>query len=91
MIQLNDLIIAKFNQFIVEFSFDMNQKFKEYSLKIGNLGHIIFHTTSTIDKINDNSYYLSINGNNLGKLNTMQNQLMLIFHLLILQTSRKII
>jgi CRISPR-associated protein, csm1 family len=67
MIQLNDLIIAKFNQFIVEFNFDMNQKFKEYSLKIGNLGHIIFHTTSTIDKINDNSYYLSINGNNLGE------------------------
>lgn len=67
MINLNDRIIAKYDKFIIEFNYDKDKIFQEYNIKIGDLGNIIFHTEE-INKLNNNSYYLSINDNSLGEM-----------------------
>lgn len=75
MIELNDNVIAESNEFVVEFNYDNNKTEKElykektrnFILKIGNLGHMLFYV-NTIAKINPNSYYLSINNYKIGEV-----------------------
>ena len=43
MIKLNDDVIAKTNEFIVEFCYNKDKSYVDYSLEIGDLGIIKIH------------------------------------------------
>lgn len=70
MIKLNDDVIAKTNEFIVEFCYNKDKSYSDYSLEIGGLGIIKIHNNIDLVNLNENSYYLSINNHKLGETKT---------------------
>lgn len=75
MIELNDEVIAKENEFVVEFNYHSNKMINDlkkettsnFILKVGNLGHMLFYL-NPINKVNVDSFYLSINNYKIGEV-----------------------
>jgi CRISPR-associated protein Csm1 len=66
LLKLNDDILAKSNEFVVEFSFDHTKKEDAISFDFDNLGAINYYVKFN-GKINQNSYYYSINNPKIGE------------------------
>lgn len=66
LLKLNDDILAKSNEFVVEFSFDHTKKEDAISFDFDNLGTINYYRKFN-GEINQNSYYYSINNTKIGE------------------------
>jgi CRISPR-associated protein Csm1 len=67
LLKLNDDILAKSNQFVVEFSFNQTKKEDAISFNFDDLGTINYYKKFN-GKINQGSYYYSINNSEIGEI-----------------------
>lgn len=70
MIDLNDKVLSKTNQFIIEYDFLNKESSANYTFKVGKLGTINIYNDNMIKKLGNSSYYLSINCDKLGETKT---------------------